>query len=207
LEVQSLSVNNSPNRRKIRRKYSKLLTEADSCFVLEIGRGLRDGGQFGMCTELISNHKLTFNCLNQEILEDLGKDINSWWTVDAFARDLSGPAWLAGLIKDDVIHAWARSESFWWRRAALVSTVALNSRSQGGKGDTDRTLAVCRLLVSDYEDMVVKGMSWALRDLIWHDRKAVQAFLEKHEDNLAARVKREVRNKLETGLKNPRKGK
>jgi len=51
----------------------------------------------------------------------------------------------------------------------------------------------------------VKAMSWALRELVQHDPKAVRGFLAKHEDALAARVKREVRNKLTTGLKNPRR--
>ena len=88
---------------------------------------------------------------------------------------------------------------------ALVSTVALNMRSHGGYGDAERTLAICRLLVEDYDDMVVKALSWALRELVGHDSKAVRAFLGEHEGVLAARVKREVRNKLRTGLKNPRR--
>jgi 3-methyladenine DNA glycosylase AlkD len=66
-------------------------------------------------------------------------------------------------------------------------------------------LAVCRLLVGDRDDMVVKALSWALRDLIAQDPDAVRLFLEEHEDVLAARVKREVRHKLLTGLKNPRR--
>jgi 3-methyladenine DNA glycosylase AlkD len=48
-------------------------------------------------------------------------------------------------------------------------------------------------------------MSWALRDLSKRDRAAVEKFLEEHEEELHARVKREVRNKLTTGLKNPRR--
>lgn len=124
--------------------------------------------------------------------------------VDTFSRTLSGPAWLEGLIGDDVIHRWVVSPDLWWRRAALVSTVALNIRSHGGMGDTPRTLAVCEKLVTDHEDMVVKAMSWALRALSVHDPQAVRRFLAAHETELAARVKREVRNKLETGLKNPR---
>lgn len=55
------------------------------------------------------------------------------------------------------------------------------------------------------DDMVVKGMSWALRELVVHAANAVISFLDEHEDVLAARVKREVRNKLATGLKNPRR--
>jgi len=54
-------------------------------------------------------------------------------------------------------------------------------------------------------DMLVKAMSWALRALVLHDLQAVEAFLEEHDDVLAARVKREVRHKLTTGLKTPRR--
>jgi 3-methyladenine DNA glycosylase AlkD len=53
--------------------------------------------------------------------------------------------------------------------------------------------------------MVVKALSWALRELVPHDPEAVQGFLAVYEERLAARVKREVGNKLTTGLKNPRR--
>ncbi len=69
----------------------------------------------------------------------------------------------------------------------------------GGTGDTERTLAVCRILVDDQDDMVVKALSWALRVLVPHDPKAVREFLTAYDERLAARVKREVRNKLTTG--------
>ncbi len=70
-----------------------------------------------------------------------------------------------------------------------------------------RTLEVCRMLANDHDDMVAKALSWALRELVRHDAGAVQAFLLEHEHVLAARVRREVRNKLTTGLKNPRQKK
>ena len=60
------------------------------------------------------------------------------------------------------------------------------------------------MLVNDPDDMVVKALSWALRELAKRDPQAVQEFLAEHEQVLAARVKREVQNKLKTGLKNPR---
>jgi 3-methyladenine DNA glycosylase AlkD len=87
-----------------------------------------------------------------------------------------------------------------------VSTVALNVGARGGHGDTERTLAVCRLLADDGDDMVVKALSWALRALAGRDPTAVRAFLDTHQDKLAARVRREVEHKLRTGLKSPRRG-
>jgi len=138
-------------------------------------------------------------------LEAFGQGMAGWGAVDAFGRSLSGPVWREHQVPDALIHKWARSADRWWRRAALVSTVPLNVKARGGRGDVSRTLAVCRLLVDDRDDMVVKAMSWALRELVVHDPDAVRAFLAEYEDRLAARAKREVRNKLQTGLKNPRK--
>jgi 3-methyladenine DNA glycosylase AlkD len=50
--------------------------------------------------------------------------------------------------------------------------------------------------------MVVKAMSWALRELSKHQKEPVVAFLEFYDDRLASRVKREVNKKLTTGRKN-----
>jgi 3-methyladenine DNA glycosylase AlkD len=91
----------------------------------------------------------------------------------------------------------------WWRRNALVTTVPLNVAATG-KGDAARTLAICRLLLDDRDDMVVKAMSWALRALSVRDPSAAERFLAQNEDRLAPRAKRELRHKLATGVKNPR---
>jgi 3-methyladenine DNA glycosylase AlkD len=68
------------------------------------------------------------------------------------------------------------------------------------------SLEVCRLLVDDRHDHVLKALSWALRSISRRERAAVERFLEQHEARLAARVKREVRTKLETGTKRGAKG-
>jgi 3-methyladenine DNA glycosylase AlkD len=53
--------------------------------------------------------------------------------------------------------------------------------------------------------MVIKALSWALRELAERDPESVRQFLSQHENELAARVTREVNNKLVTGLKNSRR--
>jgi 3-methyladenine DNA glycosylase AlkD len=205
-EIRALPVRNAPNVRAIRRRYSRELKLAEPAFVLDLVRELvKVHGYRGMAYELILYHRDAFQRLGEAEVEELGRGINSWGSVDSFARLVSGPAWRDGQVSDELICRWARSEDRWWRRAALVSTVALNVRSQGGTGDVPRTLGVCRLLVDDPDDMVVKALSWALRALVVHDPDAVRSFLEEHEDRLAARVKREVGNKLTTGLKNPKR--
>jgi 3-methyladenine DNA glycosylase AlkD len=203
-EIQALSQPNTPNVRAVRRRYSKQLKRLEPAFIMDVARELlHTYGQRWVAYELLRYHPEAFYSLGEAELEALGQGIDSWHAVDAFARTLTGPLWLKGLVNDALIQRWARSEDFWWRRAALVSTVALNMRSHGGEGDVPRTLAVCRMLADDDEDMVVKALSWALRALVVHDPDAVREFLEQHEDVLVARVKREVTNKLTTGLKNP----
>jgi 3-methyladenine DNA glycosylase AlkD len=205
-EIRALPVQNTPGARAVRRKYSGLLKGASPDFILGVARTLlRDYDHRWLAYELIAEHPAAFERIGEAELEELGQGIDSWYSVDAFARILSGPAWLRGQASDAMIGRWAGSEDRWWRRAALVSTVALNVRSQGGQGDVARTLAVCRLLAGDHDDMVAKAMSWALRALVAHDADAVGRFLDEHEELLAARVKREVRNKIHTGLKTPRR--
>jgi 3-methyladenine DNA glycosylase AlkD len=52
--------------------------------------------------------------------------------------------------------------------------------------------------------MVVKALSWALQEVAKKHPAQAKAFLREHSHALAARVLREVDNKLRTGLKTPR---
>jgi 3-methyladenine DNA glycosylase AlkD len=205
--IRALASFNTESVRAVRREFSKRLAKASSDTVLEVAQRLLDdrSGDFRFVAyELIRHHRAALASLQEKDLELFGRGLDSWGTVDMFACYLAGPAWRENQISNTVVHRWSRSKDRWWRRAALVSTVPLNSKTQGGTGDVARTLEVCRLLVSDRDDMVVKAMSWALRELSKRDPNAVKAFLAECRDVLAARVTREVGNKLSTGLKNPR---
>jgi 3-methyladenine DNA glycosylase AlkD len=205
-EHQALAIHKTDTERAICKKYSDLVRQLPPESVLEVARMLLfTFGHRWQAYELVASHKAAFRSLGAAELEQLGQGINSWWSTDAFARTLSGPAWRDGQVTDALIVKWAGSPDLWWRRAALVSTVAFNVRSHGGVGDVPRTLTICRLLVADREDMVVKALSWALRELVYFDPLAVEGFIHEYEQVLAGRVKREVGRKLLTGLKNPRK--
>jgi 3-methyladenine DNA glycosylase AlkD len=154
--------------------------------------------------EIVLNHKPAMESITESEVEELGEGISHWGEIDSFSCYIAGPAWRGGRLRDSLLGAWARSDDWCWRRAALVSTVPLNSRAQGGAGDAKRTLAICRILVEDRNDLVVKALSWALRELAKRDPESTRHFLSDHRDRLAPRVIREVHNKLVTGLKNPR---
>jgi 3-methyladenine DNA glycosylase AlkD len=198
----------TPVVRVLRRFFTHKVKTATPAEMVQLALRLIDGREIVrrfMAYELLAHHKSALASLGKRDLEQLGAGLDSWGAVDTFACYLAGRAWRERQIGDRVVHGWARSPDRWWRRTALVSTVPLNNKAQGGDGDAKRTLAVCWLLLADRDDMVVKAMSWALRELAKRDAPAVRAFVEEHREQLAARVLREVGNKLRTGLKNPRR--
>ena len=203
VRLQMLPGQRTADVRAIRREFSKRLAKAPAQTVINLALQLLPQHRF-VAYELVNQHRAAWRSLGEGELEQFGQGLASWGDVDTFACYLAGPAWREQQVPDALIHRWAHSSDRWWRRTALVSTVPLNNKARGGRGDTVRTLTVCHLLASDQDDMVVKALSWALRELAKRDPQAVREFLAEHDQVLAARVKREVQNKLTTGLKNPR---
>jgi hypothetical protein len=193
-----------PAWRQLRRVWSRELSSRPASKVIQIALQLVDAGPWGRFTayELITSHPSGIGALTLDSVRRLGRGLADWASTDTFACYVAGPAWRDGRLPTREIHAWLRSPDRWQRRAGVVCTVALNVRARGGRGDVARTLAVCRRVVADRDDMVVKALSWALRALVEWDRAAVADFIREHEAALAPRVKREVDTKLRTGRKN-----
>jgi 3-methyladenine DNA glycosylase AlkD len=190
--------------RAIRREFSRRIASAAPESVIQLALHLLDTDSDLLrffSYEIVSYHKLAFEQLTTDDLLKLGRGLNSWSSVDCFAMYLSGPIWASGRLSDKTIATWAHSDNRWWRRTAIVSTVALGRR--GNPEDLRRVAQICTLLAADRDDMVVKALSWALREVAKKHPKEARAFLTAHKDALAARVIREVNNKLMTGLKTP----
>jgi len=208
-EIESLPRRDTPSMRTVRKRWSSALRGMSAEEVLATASALEARvGQSSkwLAYELIRFHPRAFVAVSEDQLETFAMGAQSWYAVDALGTMLIGPLWARGRLADGRVEAWSLSQDVWLRRSALVATVGLNARSSGGPGDAIRTLSICRRLAGDREDMVVKALSWSLRVLAQRDRPAVEGFLAKMEAVLAARVRREVRRKLDTGVKSARIG-
>jgi 3-methyladenine DNA glycosylase AlkD len=193
-----------PDIRKVLRATRALVKSLSDGDVLDLAFAIIDENTLEgrqLAYELVASRKSLLHSLKLADVKRLGRRMDNWVSVDVFSVDIAGQTWRERKISDAEVMRWARSRDHWWRRAALASTIALNTPSRGGTGDVERTIAVCRELAGDREEMVAKALSWALRSLIPVSRAAVENFLAEHDAELAARVRREVRNKLETGKK------
>jgi len=196
-----------PDLRTIVREIAQRIRGDDPELVIDLASQLASLGTLEarqVAYELLGRRRDARARLGTRAVEALGRGNDNWKSVDVFSCEVAGPCWREGRVTDAALQRWARSRDRWWRRTALVATVPLNMKSRGGLGDAPRTLDICALCADDRDDMVVKACSWALRELGARDPAAVRAFLRTHKGVLAPRVLREVRNKLKSGLKNPR---
>ena len=196
--VAALPARDTASVRAVRRNFSRLWRRLPGPEILEIAAAIAGRPDLRWAAyEIVRFHPGAFALLDDGRVAGFAEGLDSWESVDAFGRTLSGPAWAAGLVSDALIGCWAGSPDRWLRRAALVSTIELR-----GAG---RVLPWCRRLAADRDDMVVKALSWALRELAKRDPEPVRGFIAEQDSVLAARVRREVGNKLRTGLKNPKR--
>ena len=208
-EIEALPRRDTASVRAVRRRWSTLLRSAPAAGVLAIAAAVEaQAAQTGkwVAYEIVRYNPAAFAAIPEAQVAEFAHRAQSWYAVDALGTILAGPLWARGRLSDSLIEDWSRSADRWLRRSALVATVGLNARPSGGSGDAARTLAICRRLAADRDDMVEKALSWALRFLSQRDRPAVERFMAEMGDRLPARVRREVRHKLTTGLKSPRSG-
>lgn len=111
-----------------------------------------------------------------EVLDTMVGAFRGWSVTDAFCVEVLQPLLLR--FTSDVlslIAGWATAESRWKRRASVVIFV----RKVGASGDyTQHGLSACERLIADNDDLVRKGVGWALKDLMRGDRETVLEYVE-----------------------------
>jgi len=137
VRLEGLKTPTAPSVRAVRREFSKRVTRWPARAVVALGlRLLDEPGFFGrfVAYELIARHREALHSLRASDMPRLGRGLDSWAAVDTFSCYLAGPAWRERQVPDALIHRWARSPDRWWRRAAVVSTVPLNTKAAGRSG-------------------------------------------------------------------------
>lgn len=100
-----------------------------------------------------------------------------WSHVDHFCIDVMQPLLWPYPQESVVLHErWAGADNMWRRRAGVVSF----TRKAGESGQfTDQVLQLCDQLIWDPEDLVQKGVGWALKDNMRGNRDKVLAYVKK----------------------------
>jgi len=195
----------SPQIKKIVNEWSNVLYDFAPQQWIELCIDLTQKGIFEaqiLAYELLWKNKRALKNLNQSQILKLGQTLDNWVSTDSFSTMIAGWHWREGTLPDEQILDWLKSDNYWFRRVAVVCTIPLNQKSKGGTGDAKRTLMVCEKVIDDRDDLVVKALSWALRELSKTDGQAVEGFIAKYQERLQSRVVREVKARLETGRKN-----
>ena len=119
------------------------------------------------CTPLIGS-------ADARLLERLLHEAQTWAIVDGLAAHVVGPVAERVEAFGAVLDRWARDESFWVRRAALL---ALLVPLREGRGDFVRFGRYADALLGDREFFVRKAIGWVLRDASRRTPQRVAAWL------------------------------
>jgi 3-methyladenine DNA glycosylase AlkD len=166
------------------------------------------GLKVSVVREIQKQYKHEFAIMNNRELIDFGKMLirTKIFECEQLAFELISNKWK--ILQDftladlhDYILALSTSENRWLKRCSLVATIPLNLKARGGKGDYQRTIMMCELHIDSRDDMIVKALSWALRELSKTYPEPVEDFINEYEERISPKVLREVRTKLYTGLK------
>jgi len=151
--------------------------------------------------ELMRAWKKPVHLFERRDFERWRSSLCGWWDTDDLGLNLLGP-WVASDQKKRLVYltSLARSPHLWSRRLALVATVPIN---RGALGPTipELTLRLVEGAKHECEPMIVKSISWALRELSKRHHALTATYLQRNASSLPALARREVLNKLRTGSK------
>jgi 3-methyladenine DNA glycosylase AlkD len=109
-------------------------------------------------------------------LDEVVGHFNNWASVDRICLHVVQPLLLKYPEETlKLLQKWNRSENMWKRRASIVAFVW----KIGSSGEfTDEALNLCENLIWDKEELVLKGVGWALRDNMQGARKRVIEYVK-----------------------------
>jgi len=197
-----------PELRGISRLWHRSHKQVSRQDLLALVEALWNGGareEAVLAIELLQRYSRWIPELTWQDFERWRVKLDNWEVTDGLGARVLAPWLLAD--PDQRLHHLQEliaDPGVWSRRLALVATVPIN-RGHTGLTLPDLTLELVDQVKTKRDSMIVKAVSWALRELTKTHPERVAAYLDENEDQLAAQAVREVRNKLRTGLKNGRR--
>jgi 3-methyladenine DNA glycosylase AlkD len=151
-------------------------------------------------TYLFEHYKTIAPTLTRSHFEYWRQGLDNWVITDNLG-------WLLGMwvLADpdsrlDYLEMLITDEDVWSRRLPLVAIVRIN-RGDTGFTAPELTLQLVNQVKEERHPMMTKAISWVLREMSKKYREQVSAYLTENKEVLASHVVREVKNKLQTGLK------
>jgi len=156
----------TPEIRRLIRSYKKEFMSLPHADVLTLASKFiasHFGSQDTFAIALLQMRIQDFTPVDFGYLDTLLDDFKSWGTTDDFCINVLQPL-LRTYPKETLalLHQWNKSDNLWKRRASVVAFV----RKIGESGEfTAEVLDLCKNLIWDSEDLVQKGVGWALEVL------------------------------------------
>jgi len=154
-----------------------------------------------LAVEIAVRHKKDFIKGDWKQFKKWLDDSVGWAMIDHLTTDLFADMLDHFPDYADKCLLWSKSRNLWLRRASLAVFCRPARKGQF----VEHSFENLGRLAADPNPMVYKAVSWLLRSLINTNRKQVEVFLRSNESVLAKQAFREVRTKLETGKKNPKR--
>jgi 3-methyladenine DNA glycosylase AlkD len=186
-----------------RRSHLDLAPDDLRCLVQELWRGPSREERL-VALELLRVYPRGVSRLEWTDLDGWRRELDNWELTDFLGLYVVGP-WVALKLREREEHLWdlLHDENVWSRRLSLVSAIGVE-RVEKDAGFPTLSLRLVDHAKVERHPLIVKAVSWALRDLGKTYPEHVSAYIQDHEDTLAPQVLKEVRNKLETGRKDGR---
>ncbi len=139
-----------------------------------LGKHVGELGHIGIHMVALSRKEL--KPAHFPLLSRLIDDFRSWSHVDHFCFEVMQPLlWKYRDVTLALVKEWNQSPIRWKRRASVV----IFTRKAGESGEyTDEMLRLCENLIWDEEDIVQKGVGWALKDNMRSARRIVLSFVK-----------------------------
>jgi len=170
----------SPEYYKIIKKYKHQFKELGTKDILKLA-GLfyksKISEQVYTANYILSLRSDIFTPNNLNFLDKSLEYFDNWGVIDDFSIHVMQPI----LIKYpkhtmNLLRKWNKSKNLWKRRVSVV--VFTRKIGESGKF-TKEALELCNRLLDDKEDLVQKGVGWALKDNMRGNKRLVFDFVKK----------------------------